>query len=119
MTDIPIQHVDLRKARRAFFRRLIACIAAAAVLIGVSLFAGVVGYHYFEDLSWTDAFLNASMILSGMGQVNELRSSGGKIFAGCFALYSGLVLILATGIILAPFVHFVLHRFHLESKTRD
>lgn len=106
-------------ARKAFARRLLACVGFAGVLIGVSLFAGVAGYHFLEGLTWVDAFVDASMILSGMGPVSHLETSGAKLFAGCYALYSGLVLILATGIILAPFIHFVLHRFHLESRIKD
>ncbi len=77
------------------------------------------GYHYLEDMRWNDAFVNASMILSGMGPVTELRTETGKFFAGCYALYSGLAVILVTGLILAPVIHFVLHRFHLESKHAE
>jgi hypothetical protein len=105
-------------ARNAFFRHLLAGVGIAGVLIGASLFAGVAGYHFLEGMTWTDAFVNAAMILSGMGPVTELRTTGAKLFAGCYALYSGLVLILATGIILGPFLRLVLHRFHLESKSR-
>jgi len=72
------------------------------------------GYHYFEGMEWIDAFANASMILSGMGPLNPLQTSAGKLFAGFYALYSGLALIVAVGILLAPVVHRVLHRFHLE-----
>jgi hypothetical protein len=101
-----------------FFWHLLSSVVIAGVLIGASLFAGVAGYHFFEGMTWVDAFVNAAMILSGMGPVTELRTPGAKLFAGCYALYSGLVLILATGIILGPFVRRVLHRFHWESKSR-
>ncbi len=74
----------------------------AAVLIGASLAAGMLGYAHFEGMSWLDAFLNASMILSGMGPADQLKSDAGKLFAGCYALYSGLVIVLASGIVLAP-----------------
>jgi hypothetical protein len=87
---------------------------AASVLIGLSLLIGMVGYHYFEGMDWIDAFANASMILSGMGPLGPLQTTAGKIFAGCYALYSGLALIAATGIIFAPIVHRLLHRFHME-----
>jgi len=79
----------------------------------------MLGYRYFEGMAWIDAFANASMILSGMGPLNPLQSWGGKLFAGCYALYSGLALIVATGIILAPVIHRVLHRFHLETQRRQ
>ncbi len=83
-------------------------------MIGLSLFAGMLGYHIFEDMRWVDAFANASMILSGMGPLDAPKSDAGKIFAGCYALYSGLALILAAGLILAPIAHRLLHRFHVE-----
>jgi hypothetical protein len=85
------------------------------MLIGVSLLGGMAGYRYFEGMAWIDAFANASMILSGMGPLGPLQTWGGKLFAGCYALYSGLALIVVTGLILAPIVHHVLHRFHIEA----
>jgi len=75
----------------------------------------MVGYHHFEKMSWVDAFANAAMILSGMGPLTPLQTWGGKLFAGCYALYSGLALIVVTGLILAPIVHHVLHKFHMET----
>jgi len=90
---------------------------AASLLIGLSLVGGMLGYRYFEGMEWIDAFANASMILSGMGPLTPLQTSNGKLFAGLYALYSGLALILATGILLAPVVHRLLHQFHLEEKT--
>ena len=101
-------------SRRAFARRVVRNFGAASVLIGLSLVIGMVGYHHFEGMDWIDAFANASMILSGMGPLGPLQTTGGKIFAGCYALYSGLALIAATGIIFAPVVHRLLHRFHME-----
>jgi hypothetical protein len=97
-----------------FLGRLAASLCMASVVIAVSLFAGMLGYHHFESMSWTDAYVNAAMILSGMGPVGQLNTEAGKIFAGSYALYSGLVIIIATGIVLAPVVHRVLHRFHLD-----
>ena len=72
------------------------------------------GYHFFENLPWLDAFVNAAMILSGMGPLANPQTAGGKLFAGCYALYSGLVLILVAGVVFAPVVHRFLHRFHVE-----
>jgi hypothetical protein len=100
-------------------RRLAKSFAAASVLIGVSLVGGMFGYRFLEGMEWIDAFANAAMILSGMGPLGPLQTWGGKLFAGCYALYSGLALIFATGIILAPMVHRLLHRFHLETERRE
>ena len=76
------------------------------------------GYHLLEGLSWLDAFLNAAMILGGMGPVSELKTSGGKLFAGCYALYSGIVFLLSVGVVLVPLLHRFLHHFHLEERAR-
>jgi len=77
-----------------------------------------VGYHCLEQLPWIDAFLNAAMILSGMGPVATLQTNAGKLFAGCYALFSGIALITILGIIFAPVVHRFLHKFHLEDEGR-
>src|SRR3954468_3460899 len=92
-------------SRRRFLRRLLGNFSAASLLIGVSLLAGMAGYHWLEGMAWIDAFANASMILSGMGPLSPLQTWGGKLFAGLYALYSGLVLIVAAGIVFAPVVH--------------
>ena len=105
--------------RREFLKRLGRNFAAASVLVGVSLAGGMAGYHHFEGMAWIDSFANASMILSGMGPLGPLQTSGGKLFAGLYALYSGLVLVAATAIILAPLVHRLLHHFHAEADRRD
>jgi hypothetical protein len=90
----------------------------ALALIAVSLLLGMIGYRVFEGLSWLDAFLNASMLLGGMGPVNAPLTPGGKLFAGLYALYCGLAVILVAGIILAPMAHRILHRFHMEGRDR-
>jgi hypothetical protein len=74
----------------------------------------MVGYHSLAKLNWVDSFLNASMILGGMGPVDPLQSSAAKIFAGCYALFSGLAFIGIASLIVAPFAHRLLHRFHLD-----
>jgi hypothetical protein len=102
---------------KAFAWRLARNFTAASALIFVSLLAGMLGYHHFENMEWIDAFVNAAMILSGMGPVTPMQTWGGKFFAGCYALYSGLALILATGIIFAPLLHRLLHRFHMEDDS--
>jgi hypothetical protein len=102
--------------RIAFLNRLLNHAAGAAALIFLSLGAGILGYHVFEKLSWLDSFLNASMILGGMGPVNELRSLPGKLFAGFYALYAGVVFLAVAGIVFAPVFHRFLHRFHFDPK---
>jgi hypothetical protein len=97
-------------------RRVGKTVAAAAVVIAISLVLGMVGYRLAEGMGWLDAFLNASMILGGMGPVDTLHSGAGKLFAAFYALYSGLVLVGVAGLLLAPFMHRLLHRFHLEGR---
>jgi hypothetical protein len=102
---------------RQFAIRVLQHGGLVAVVIAVSLGIGVVGYHGVGHLSWIDALLNASMILGGMGPVDPIHTTGGKLFASFYALYSGLVLIAATGILLAPFLHRIVHKFHLEKES--
>ncbi len=102
---IPLHQFIFRMARSG-------SIAFAFILF--SLLIGMAGYHILEGLGWIDAFLNASMLLGGMGPVNTPVTYGGKLFAGLYALYCGLAVILATGVILAPVAHRILHRFHME-----
>lgn len=101
----------------AFAKRLLAHIAASAALIAISLVGGVVGYRLTESMPWTDAFLNASMILGGMGPVNMPVTFAGKIFAGCYALYSGLVFLIALAIVITPVFHRILHLFHVDESA--
>ncbi len=103
----------------AFRARLLKMAAIGFSLIAASLTVGMLGYHFIAGQSWPDSFLNAAMILSGMGPVGELKSTAAKIFAGTYALYSGLALILIAGIILSPIVHRFLHKFHLESGKKS
>ena len=86
---------------------------ALGVVIG-SLMLGMAGYEYFEQLPWRDAFLNSAMLLGGMGPVNAPQTRGGKLFAGLYALYAGLVFLVMVGLVLAPIVHRVMHKFHWE-----
>lgn len=89
------------------------------VMILVSLVIGMVGYNLFEGLSWVDAFLNAAMLMGGMGPVNALQTDAGKIFAGVYALYCGMILLIAIGIFAVPILHRFLHHFHLESEKKQ
>jgi hypothetical protein len=103
--------------RHAFLRRLGRCGLLGAALVALSLAIGMLGYHGFENLSWIDAFLNSAMLIGGMGPVNTPVTSAGKLFAGLYALYCGLLVVLVAGIILAPVAHRLLHRFHVEGRT--
>jgi len=105
--------------RRIFYRRLVRHAAVGLALIAVMLGLGMIGYHAFEKLPWVDAFVNAAMILSGMGPVATLQTDAGKIFAGCYALFSGLAFVSVIGIVIAPVFHRFLHRFHLEMQERS
>ncbi len=102
--------------RAAFARRLIAHFAAALLLVLGSLAIGVGGYMHFEKLSALDAFLETSMLLGGMGPVHLPQSDAGKLFAGLFALYAGLVFIVTAALLLGPIVHRILHRFHWDKE---
>lgn len=101
----------------AYHRRLVGAAGLALLLIGVSLLAGMLGYHALENMSWVDAYLSASMILSGMGPVGEPLSTAGKLFAGTYALYSGFVALICVGVLGAPVLHRFLHRFHFEEDA--
>jgi hypothetical protein len=97
-----------------FYRRLGAAVVFAFALVALSLAVGMWGYMHFEHLGWRDAFLNAAMLLGGMGPVETPVTPGGKLFAGFYALYAGLILLVAVAIILAPVIHRLLHQFHLD-----
>ena len=102
--------------RRSFVFRMARHGGLAFAMILVSLLVGAAGYRWSEGMSWLDAFLNASMILAGMGPVAELQTSAGKLFATVYALFSGVVFLVAVGVLLAPALHRVLHYFHLDEE---
>ena len=103
--------------KERFIRRLALHGVVAGGAIAVSLGIGIFGYHFLEGLSWLDALLNASMILGGMGPVNPIQSTAGKVFASFYALFSGIGFIAIAGILIAPVAHRFLHRHHLERKS--
>jgi len=103
----------------AFVRRVFKHLGLAVAVVLVSLLAGAIGYRAYEHWTWTDATLNAAMILGGMGPVDAIRSGGGKVFATVYALYSGLVVIALIAVLLLPFMHRVMHRIHLEFDAPD
>ena len=102
-------------SRRKFLARMSIAIGLWVVLTVAGLAIGIAGYAAFEGMSFVDAYVNAAMILSGMGPVGELKTTAGKIFAGSYAIFSGLIIVIATGFVLAPIFHRVLHRFHVET----
>ncbi len=104
-------------SRAAFARRLLLSTAAGLGMVALSLGIGMWGYHHFERMSWLDAFVNAAMILSGMGPLSPLMTEGGKLFAGFYAIYSGLAVIMVAGVIFAPVIHRALHRFHRDAEN--
>jgi hypothetical protein len=104
--------------RDKFVRRLVYAALLAVGALAVWLLLGMIGYHLLAQLSWVDAFLNASMIVGGMGPVDLLQTSAAKIFAGFYAIFSGVIFLAIFGLLIAPIFHRFLHRFHLESKEK-
>jgi hypothetical protein len=107
-------HSEPLLSRHAFLRRLARYTAIAFAMIAGFLFLGMVGYRLTEGMRWIDAFLNAAMLLGGMGPVDQLHTPAGKLFAGLYAMLSGLVLLVSAGVMIAPLFHRFLHRFHLD-----
>ncbi len=105
--------------RAQFMRRVAGHLLVGLGIIGASLALGMAGYACFEQLSWIDAFLNAAMLLGGMGPVDLPQTEAGKLFAGLYALYAGLVLIVVAALLITPVIHRLLHRLHLEQSSRD
>ena len=101
-------------SRGRFIGRVLRHVAAALTLVVVSVAVGMAGYEHFEGLPWRDAFLNTAMIAGGMGPVDAPKTNEGKVFAGIYALYAGLVFIATAALLLAPLVHRVMHKFHWE-----
>ena len=101
-----------------FLRRVAKYALISFSIILVSLGIGMIGYHVLEEYSWVDSFLNAAMLMGGMGPVNILHTNAGKVFAGFYAMYCGLVELVAIGIFAAPLLHRFLHHFHLESEHK-
>jgi hypothetical protein len=106
-------------SRRDFFHRMLRAIGVWCVLTLCGLLIGMAGYGYFEGMSLPDAYVNAAMILSGMGPLGELKTTAGKIFAGSYAIFSGLIIVIASSFVLAPIFHRVLHHFHVETGEND
>jgi hypothetical protein len=100
--------------RRRFIKRVALHAVTAVALLSLSLAIGMAGYMHFESLAWRDAFLNSAMLMGGMGPVDAPKTDGGKLFAGFYALYAGLVFLVTVGLVFAPVVHRLMHKFHLQ-----
>ena len=105
--------------RRIFLTRMAKSVALWVAIMVFGLLVGMAGYAWTEGMSTVNAFVNAAMILSGMGPVSELHTDAGKWFAGSYAIFSGLVILLATGVVLAPIIHHVLHVFHFDTDDKN
>jgi hypothetical protein len=123
MKKSPIKHFTMYESKRqalasskVFFKRLLWNFTISAAILSICLLIGVVGYHYLAPSTWIDAFHNASMILSGMGPVIEIKTDQGKWFSSFYALFSGIVFITNIGFILAPAIHRLFHALHLEEN---
>jgi hypothetical protein len=113
------RHHEKLLPRRKFYKRVLKYALISLALIVVSLVIGMIGYSTLEGLSAVDAFLNAAMLMGGMGPVNDPQTAGGKVFAGIYALFCGMVLLIALAIFATPIVHRFLHHFHLETEKTE
>src|SRR4029078_13550174 len=102
----------------AFGRRMLRHGALALAVTLASIALCMAGYMYYENLPWRDAFLNTAMLMGGMGPVDPPKTDGGKMFAGLYALYAGLVFLLVAGVVVAPVLHRILHHFHWAEKEK-
>lgn len=109
-------HLQPLLSGKKFLRRIFNHFLVAMLLLAFSLGIGMAGYHFAAGFSWLDSLLNASMILGGMGPVNEINNVLGKLFASFYALFSGIIFLVVAGIMVAPIVHRILHKLHLVSK---
>jgi hypothetical protein len=107
---------DRLLTRAQFARRVFGHIGFAVGAAAIALYAGMAGYHYLGGLNWVDSLLNASMILGGMGPVDLLKTDAAKVFASFYALFSGLFFIGVLAVLLAPFVHRVMHKLHMDEE---
>jgi hypothetical protein len=104
---------------KVYRKHQLASLRVAGAVLGLSLLVGIGGYHWWGRLAWIDALVNASMILGGMGPMDPITTTAGKVFASCYALYSGVALLTSVGIIFGPALHRLLHVFHIEVYGED
>jgi hypothetical protein len=113
------RHREPLLPRGDFLRRVARFLILDLLVISFALLLGIFGYHFIEGLGWIDSTLNASMILGGMGPVDQLHTEAGKLFASFYALFSGLVFIGVAGLLITPFAHRLLHQFHIDADSDD
>jgi ABC-type glycerol-3-phosphate transport system permease component len=106
-------------SRKAFLRRMRNSVLLSVGVIAFALAIGMAGYHFLEGMGWVDSFANAAMILAGMGPLGDMHTDAGKIFAGLYALFCGIVFLGAIGILLAPLAHRALHKFHCDAGKKE
>ena len=111
-------HKEQLASRNAFVSRQVKYFFLSLVILSVSIGIGIVGYHIFGRLSWIDSFLNASMILTGMGPSDNLDTTEGKLFASFYALFSGVAFLTFIGVLFAPIYHRFLHKFHFDYQEK-
>lgn len=104
--------------RKLFFRRLRGTVGLSGIILAFWVLVGILGYHLIAGLGWVDAFLNAAMIVGGMGPVDSLSADSAKIFAGFFAIFSGAIFLSVFGLLAAPIIHRFMHKFHLETDEK-
>lgn len=106
-------------SRKTYHNRLIKTGLFAFTIFFSALSTGIMGYHFIAGFDWVNSFLNASMILGGMGEISELNNNPAKIFAGCYALFSGVTFLSSMAIFLSPIVHRLIHRLHIDVKSKN
>lgn len=111
------KHTPL-SSRHTFVKRVFRNFILANIILAFSLFLGMAGYHWLGHLGWVDSLLNASMILTGMGPVNAMESDAAKIFASAYAIFSGVAFLTTVGVLLAPAIHRLMHKFHLQDDDK-
>ena len=117
---MPFEHQSKKLLpRRQYFVRVLRYAGFAVLLLGISLGTGIIGYHYFNELSWLDSLLNAAMILTGMGPVDPLKNNGAKWFASFYSIFSGVAFLSTVAVFLSPIVHRFLHRIHLDDGAKE
>lgn len=108
-----------RPHKKRFIQRLGRSIFFASILISTSLILGMWGYHHFEKMSWLDSYVNAAMILSGMGPLESPKTVEGKLFEGTYALFSGILFLVCAAVIFAPVLHHFFHKLHIEEEEEE
>jgi hypothetical protein len=105
--------------QKVYFRRVVRTVILSVAILAISLTIGTIGYHVFADLPWVDAFLNASMILTGMGPIDRMTTDSAKLFASFYALYSGIAFLSTAGLLVSPFIHRLMHKFHAAEEEKN